>query len=215
MTDTEYWNKYNYIVSLHTSGHIGVIEYNNRMDELNRQYNSSQEKKASARKSPEIKSTSVGTKISRNLFSGKIEGDYRALDIESITPIGSHVFPTLTAGASLLQMVNKGVTPEMAFIFALSVIAAGLRFKSKQLSDANQTAGNSGLSGKELLKIHGLTLAHLSAFAALGYVVSESLSRWQNGIAGIENVGLVIAGSCCAYQATAVAIKKAKLNIRD
>ncbi len=177
--------------------------------------NPRKKKKALARKSSEIKNTSIGTKISRNLFSGKIEGDYRALDIESITPIGSHIFPTLTAGASLLQMVNKGVTPEMAFIFALSVIAAGLRFKSKQLSDANQTVGNSGLTGKELLKIHGLTLAHLSAFGALGYVVSESLSSWQNGLAGIENVGLVIAGSCCAYQATAVAIKKAKLNIRD
>ena len=216
MNDTEYGNEYSHIVSLHETGRIGVIEYNNRMDDLNRRYQKSKEKNNPPKKEDNSSSkTSVGVRITRNRHTNQIEGDWRALDIESITPIGSHIFPAITAGASLLCMANKGVSPEMAFIFAFSIVAAGLRFKSKQLSDANKTAANWSLNKEDQMKIHGLTLAHLAAFSSLAYVASETLTKLVNGLETPENAGLIISGSCCAYQAASVFIKKTKLNIRD
>lgn len=218
MTDAQYADKYAQIVSLYDDGVIGIVEFNKRMEDLKRRYEESNKQKEEEKKkksTPKTTSKSGGVRITRNRHTNQIEGDWRALDIETFTPIGGHIFPALTGGGALIEMLNRGITPEVAFVFAFSIVAAGLRFKSKQLSDANSTAGNWGLSNSEQWKIHGLTLAHLAAFSSLAYVASETLTKLVNGLETPENAGLIISGSCCAYQAVAVAIKKAKLNIRD
>ena len=149
------------------------------------------------------------------------KGEYSdiTLDAESLTPITSHILPTLTglyaiSAIAASDWIHASMTSYMSFL--LSAGAFSLRSFSKFLSAENKNLNTSDIDTSDKKKINKLTMAHFATFVCLGLVVADRLSTVrtaENTLEKLDQEALIIAGSCLVYQMAAIGIKWAKLSL--